>query len=265
MKNPSYLLASDIVVKAYKDKTIIPDHIKAAFMLHRQSSYFGKKVSLMDLVIQGIVTQAIVENKIRVKGVTVIEGCPIKNMLLYRHEFVTPNGLSFYTFELGNFPNSSLDCLSNSVLEFFVDSGCVNCGYGSLDEEDLNCPICLSGEVRKKVRSTEGYISFPQQWQTFVEAVGPEISHMLLDLASFNYKSYVSKEAKAKIAEYVGDYKKLFGSYLGDGEMVLYSPPSIAWTLQELVDAKAEDLEDDEEYEEDQELDDDSSEEDEAA
>lgn len=256
MKQANLLMANEIVTAAVTLKMPIPDRIKALMVLHHQTPYFGKPISLFEQVTFGIISQSCLANGISFEGVRQLENCPVKNMKSYEHSFVTKDGKKFTSSEMGSFSASNpLDSLSRSVLEMFVETGCIYCNFGAkIDaEDDIVCPICQDGEIRRKLRSDGTKAFIDSSWAIFSEAIGPEYSMILVDLASWFFKMNHDKAFQEEIQSLLDKAHKEdddeVGKFLHEKtDRLLGVPPPVGKSIPDLVKRIKEMREDDEKY-----------------
>lgn len=195
MRQALFLMADEISKAAIERKLPIPDNIKAGMLVHEQIPFYSKSVGLTHLTVSAIINRLLHEKKIKFKRSEVLDCNLVRNMNLVQHHFQTADGKPFHASELCAFPGGPVESLTHSIMEFFVDEGCNACGYGTIKfEDDLLCPICVGGEVRKKMKAIIGK-TFPEgSWHIFSEAIGPEYSRTLLDIAGFNFRHKTSKK-----------------------------------------------------------------------
>lgn len=193
MRQALFLLADEISKATIAKKQPIPDNIKAGMLIHEQIPFYSKSVGLTHLTVSAILNRLLHEKGIKYKRSEVLDCNLVRKMNLVQHHFQTADGKVFHTSELCAFPGGPVESMTRSIMEFFVEEGCHACGYGTIKpEDDLLCPICVGGEVRKKMKSIIGK-TFPEgSWHVLSEAIGPEYSQILLDIAGFNFKHRTS-------------------------------------------------------------------------
>lgn len=194
MRQALFLLADEISKSAMRHKyKNIPDQIKAGMLLHEQTPFYNKNVGLTHLVVMAILQRMLHERGVKYKSSEVVDLPAVRNALLVKHTFKTAEGKLFFAGGMSTFTPDPIDALANNILQFFVEKGCQTCGYGTKKpEEDLVCPVCLDGEIRKKMRAAYGSTFAEDSWHVLSEAIGPDCSKMLLDLASFTHNYQTS-------------------------------------------------------------------------
>lgn len=194
MRQALFLLADEIskavLKQSYKN---IPDQIKAGMLLHEQKPFYNKNVGLTHILVVAILHQIFHERGVKYKSSEVLDLPAVRNVLLVKHTFKTAEGKLFFAGGMSTFTPDPIDALAGNILNFFVENGCHSCGYGTIKaEDDLVCPVCLDGEVRKKMLAVYGSSFAEESWHILSEAIGPDCSEMLLDLASFTHKYQTS-------------------------------------------------------------------------
>lgn len=217
----------------------------ALFNFYSKDMTMGTKPkTMLEYVAQNIVAQLIVKKKIKCTGSRLIKDLPIKNTNVYEHGYETEDGKEFYAYQVGFAPINSVEQLTYSILEMKKTSGCLACNFKGFVEDEIECPVCRNGLVRKVIKEAKNTKTFREfGWNIFSETVGQENANILEEFADEYHRFY------SNFSDYLDEAKKLAASYMQENNLGEHYGTEIEKQL--LVSFSIEDEDEDEDDEED--------------
>jgi hypothetical protein len=216
-----------LAVKLVTDITIMKKESPPKVYLGSLLNFYGKDLAigtkpktLLEYVAHNLVAQLIQKNDIKCCGSRIVKDLPIKNTNVYEHIFQTSEGEEFYAIQVGFAPINSVEQLTYSILEMSKTAGCMACNFKGFVEEDIECPTCRNGLVRKVISENPTLKTFRGHgWQIFSKIIGEEFSSIFKDFATEYHLFYQDFEAyldKAKeLAENTINDEYTFGELYG--------------------------------------------------
>lgn len=184
-----------------------PNRIKAAMYLHYDTPHYGNpQKCLLQLVMQAVIWKLCKRNEIKFVKTQIIEA-PVKGASLYEFEMMTKDNISFNCYQLTTgYPCSPIDIMAQSIQEMQTEKGCTHCGFGAALDEDESCNFCMDGQIKKKLIDSIGDKVFSiNGWKVFSNAIGPNYSEALLDLAKFHFKIISDESFRHNCAKIAAD------------------------------------------------------------
>lgn len=216
-----------------------------------------KPKTMLEYVAHNLIAQLINENKIKCCGCRLVKDTPIKNTNIYEHIYETQSGEEFYAIQVGFAPINSVEQLTYSILEMSKTAGCMGCNFKGFIEDDIECPSCRNGLVRKIIAEHKNLKTFKNHgWSVFSKVIGADFSTVLKNFSDeyhLFYKDFDQYLDKAKeLAEIAMNDEYAFGELYGKEleRQLLMSFSTLE--LQEEDDALDEFQEEEEEDDEDQ-------------
>ncbi len=187
----------------------------AMFNFYSKDMTIGTKPKTMvEYVAHNIVAQLILKNKIRCTGSRLVKDLPIKNTNVYEHGYETEDGKEFYAYQVGFAPINSVEQLTYSILEMKKTHGCMACNFKGFVEDEIECPVCRNGLVRKIITESKNTKTFREYgWAIFSETIGKENSIVLENFADEYHLFY------SNFSDYLEEAKKLASDYMEENDL----------------------------------------------
>lgn len=179
-----------------------------------------KPKTLLEYVAHNLVARIINNNKMKCCGCRIVKDIPIKNTNIYEHIYQTEQGEEFYAIQVGFAPINSVEQLTYSILEMSKTAGCIGCNFKGFVEDDIECPTCRNGLVRKIIAESKSLKTFRDHgWNVFKNAIGEEYSSVFKNFADeyhLFYKDFDAYLENAKeLAEKRMNDEDVFGELYG--------------------------------------------------